>query len=131
YVKTGRENPANQFIPPNAAPLIFSACRIDAFPVPRSSHSVYNAAAMIKAIDDAVAFIRSKTSIQPRIGVILGSGLGDVVDAVDAEVVIPYGEIPGAKTSSVVGHSGRLVLGHARSTPVGVMQGRIHYYEGH
>ena len=86
---------------------------------------------MIKTIDDAVAFVRSKTSIQPQVGVILGSGLGDVVDALDVETSIPYSDIPGAKASTVVGHQGRMILARVNQTPVVVMQGRIHFYEGH
>jgi purine-nucleoside phosphorylase len=86
---------------------------------------------MIKAIDQAVTFIRSRTKIQPAAGVILGSGLGDVADSLKIETAIPYGQIPGAKASAVAGHQGRLVFGHAGSTPVAVMQGRIHFYEGH
>lgn len=86
---------------------------------------------MIEAIDEAVRFVRSRTSIQPQVGVILGSGLGNVVDALDIETAIPYGEIPGAKASTVVGHQGRMILARVNQTPVVVMQGRIHFYEGH
>lgn len=62
---------------------------------------------------------------------ILGSGLGNVVDAIDVEVAIPYGEIPGARASTVMGHQGRLILGRAKGTPIVVMQGRVHFYEGY
>ncbi|HYK00771.1 MAG TPA: purine-nucleoside phosphorylase [Thermoanaerobaculia bacterium] len=86
---------------------------------------------MINAINDAVAYIRSKSSLQPEAGVILGSGLGNVVDAIDVETTIPYGEIPGAKASTVLGHQGRLILGRANGLPVVVMQGRVHFYEGY
>ena len=86
---------------------------------------------MIQALDQALSFIRSKTSIQPLTGVILGSGLGNVVDAIDIDASIPYAEIPGAKASTVVGHQGRLVIGHAGRHPVAVMQGRVHFYEGY
>jgi purine-nucleoside phosphorylase len=86
---------------------------------------------MIQKIDDAVSFVRSRTSLQPRVGVILGSGLGDVVESIDVETAIPYGEIPGAKASTVLGHSGRMVFGRAGAVPIVVMQGRVHYYEGH
>ncbi len=86
---------------------------------------------MLDAIQNAVQYIRSKSSIQPQVGVILGSGLGNVVDAVDAETTIPYGEIPGARASSVIGHQGRMILGHANGLPVAVMQGRVHFYEGY
>jgi purine-nucleoside phosphorylase len=77
---------------------------------------------MIKTIDDAVAFVRSKTSIQPQVGVILGSGLGNVVDALEIETSIPYSDIPGAKASTVVGHQGRMILARVNQTPVVVMQ---------
>ena len=86
---------------------------------------------MISAIEEAVAFIRGKSSVQPEVGVILGSGLGNVVDAVDVDVAIPYGDIPGARASTVLGHQGRLILGRARGTAVAVMQGRVHFYEGY
>jgi purine-nucleoside phosphorylase len=86
---------------------------------------------MSSPINDAVAFIRSKSSLQPAVGVILGSGLGNVVDAVDIETSIPYGEIPGARASTVLGHQGRLILGHTKGTPVAMMQGRVHFYEGY
>ena len=85
---------------------------------------------MIQAIDQAVAHIRSKTKIEPRAGVILGSGLGDLVDSIKIETSIPYAEIPGAKASTVVGHQGRMIFGHADDLPVVVMQGRVHFYEG-
>jgi purine-nucleoside phosphorylase len=86
---------------------------------------------MINAIDDAVRFVRTKTSIQPRVGVILGSGLGSVVDALEIEAAISYADIPGAKASTVAGHEGRMILARVNDTPVVVMQGRIHFYEGH
>jgi purine-nucleoside phosphorylase len=86
---------------------------------------------MIDAINEAVSFIRSKSSIAPEVGVILGSGLGNVVEALEAEASIPYGDIPGARASTVLGHQGRLILGRAKSTPVAVMQGRVHFYEGY
>jgi purine-nucleoside phosphorylase len=86
---------------------------------------------MIKAIDDAVAYVRSKTSIQPRVGIVLGSGLGDVVDAIDVDTVIPYSEIPGAKASTVAGHKGQLILGRVKGVEVAALAGRMHFYEGH
>ena len=54
---------------------------------------------MFEAINDAVSFVRSKTKIQPEVGIVLGSGLGSVVDAVKVETTIPYAEIPGAKAA--------------------------------
>src|SRR5689334_9148079 len=86
---------------------------------------------MIQAISEAVAFIRSKSTVQPEVGVILGSGLGNVVDAIDIDTAIPYSEIPGAKASTVMGHQGRLILGRAGKLPVAIMQGRVHFYEGY
>ncbi|HEX2834482.1 MAG TPA: purine-nucleoside phosphorylase [Thermoanaerobaculia bacterium] len=86
---------------------------------------------MIDAINTAVSYIRSKSSLQPEVGVILGSGLGHVVDAIEVETAIPYGEIPGAKASTVLGHQGRLLLGRANGKAVAVMQGRVHFYEGY
>ncbi len=86
---------------------------------------------MIELIDEAVSFIRSKTKLQPQAGIILGSGLGSVVDAIEPEVTIPYGDIPGAKASTVAGHSGKLILGRAGKVPVAVLSGRMHFYEGH
>ena len=86
---------------------------------------------MPQPIADAVAFVRSRSALQPRVGVILGSGLGDVVEAMEIGTVVPYGEIPGARASTIVGHQGRLVLGRAKGVPVVVMQGRVHFYEGY
>jgi purine-nucleoside phosphorylase len=86
---------------------------------------------MIQKIDEAVAFVRSRTALQPRVGLILGSGLGNVVEALDVETAIPYGEIPGAKASTVLGHSGRMIFGRTGALPFVVMQGRVHFYEGY
>jgi purine-nucleoside phosphorylase len=86
---------------------------------------------MMNAINEAVEYVRSKSSVEPQVGVILGSGLGNVVDALRIDTTIPYGEIPGARASTVLGHQGRLILGHAGELPVVVMQGRVHFYEGY
>jgi purine-nucleoside phosphorylase len=82
-------------------------------------------------IQEAVNFIKSKSSFDPEVGVILGSGLGDFADTLEDKTVIPYGEIPHFKKVSVKGHAGRFVLGRIGKKPVAVMQGRYHYYEGH
>jgi purine-nucleoside phosphorylase len=87
--------------------------------------------AMIEKIDEAVRYIRGRSALQPEVGVILGSGLGDVVDAVEIETAIPYSEIPGAKASTVLGHQGRMIFGHANGRRVVVLQGRVHFYEGY
>lgn len=81
---------------------------------------------------DAVAdSIRPRLPFQPRVGIILGSGLGALADAVINPTVIPYGEIPSWPVSTVIGHQGRLVVGRLQGQPVLVMQGRVHYYEGY
>lgn len=86
---------------------------------------------MIQTINEAVSAIRSRSKIEPRVGIVLGSGLGNVVDAIQAETTIPYGDIPGAKGSTVAGHSGKMILGHAGKVPVAILSGRMHFYEGH
>ena len=86
---------------------------------------------MIQPINDAVAFVRSKTKTAPHIGVVLGSGLGSVVDSVKTETVIPYGEIPGAKAATVIGHSGQMVIGTIGNVPIVILSGRMHFYEGY
>jgi purine-nucleoside phosphorylase len=86
---------------------------------------------MLKSVDAAVSFIRSRTSLQPVTGIILGSGLGNVVEAIASDVSIPYSEIPGARASTVLGHQGRMIVGRAGAVPVVVLQGRVHFYEGY
>jgi inosine/guanosine/xanthosine phosphorylase family protein len=68
--------------------------------------------------------------LTPRLGLVLGSGLGGLADAVQDAVAIPYAELPGFPVGSVAGHAGRLVLGTLAGTPVVVLQGRAHLYEG-
>lgn len=79
----------------------------------------------------AVDAVRARVAIEPRVGVVLGSGLGAFADAVEGPVEIPYGEIPGWPESTAIGHDGRLVLGSFGGVPVAVMKGRAHLYEGH
>jgi purine-nucleoside phosphorylase len=79
----------------------------------------------------AVSFIRSKTSLQPKLALILGSGLGDFANHVTDAIAIPYSEIPNFPQSTVQGHPGRLVLGTIAGIPVAIMQGRVHAYEGY
>ena len=76
-------------------------------------------------------YILARTSIRPQIAVILGSGLGGLVDEIEVEAFFPYNEIPGFPISTVEGHAGRLVLGKLASKNIIVMQGRLHYYEGY
>jgi purine-nucleoside phosphorylase len=79
----------------------------------------------------AADYIRVAADIHPRIGVILGSGLGDFAAQVQDATCIPYAEIPHFPSSTVEGHSGNLVLGTIAEVPVAVMQGRVHAYEGY
>jgi purine-nucleoside phosphorylase len=82
-------------------------------------------------IDAAVAAIKSKTHHKPEIGLILGTGLGDLANAVQNADVIPYKDIPNWPLSTVQGHSGQLVIGSLHGREVMVLQGRSHYYEGY
>ena len=82
-------------------------------------------------IDEAVSTIRAKTNQLPKIGLILGSGLGDLAESVTPADYIPYSEIPHWPVSTIQGHKGRLVFGNLESKPVLIMQGRAHYYEGY
>ncbi len=81
-------------------------------------------------IKEASAFIEERISVVPRLGVVLGSGLGALGEQVQEPVVIPYDQIPHFNTSTVQGHSGQLVIGLLQGQPVMVLQGRLHYYEG-
>ena len=76
------------------------------------------------------ARIREETELEPRVGVVLGSGLGGLADEVESRVEIPYAEIPGWPVSTAIGHAGVLVLGTIGSIPIAVMRGRAHLYEG-
>ncbi len=84
-----------------------------------------------KKVEACLSQIREMTDFVPRVALILGSGLGAFADTVSCEKVIPYEEIRGFPVSTVAGHKGRFVLGHVQQTPVVVMQGRVHYYEGY
>ena len=85
----------------------------------------------LKAIDEATAFIHNQSAWRPEVGLVLGSGLSGLADAVTQAVVIPYGEIPHFPLSTAPGHAGRLVVGELGDVPVCVMQGRFHFYEGY
>jgi purine-nucleoside phosphorylase len=83
-------------------------------------------------VAEAAAFLKARLgSLSPQTGIVLGSGLGAVADAVAEPVTVPYAEIPHFPQSTVEGHSGRIVAGLLGGVPVAVMQGRVHYYEGY
>lgn len=82
-------------------------------------------------IDEAWQAIAAKITIQPKIGLILGSGLGELAEQVEDAVVIAYRDIPHWPVSTIHGHAGRLIVGWLQNQPVMVMQGRAHFYEGY
>jgi purine-nucleoside phosphorylase len=85
----------------------------------------------IDQIDETSAVVRSQLKEQPKVGLILGSGLGGLATDIEQPTIIPYGQLPYWPVSTVIGHPGRLVIGQLEGQPVMVMQGRAHYYEGY
>jgi len=86
---------------------------------------------VLNKLQETVTYIKSKTLIKPKIGVILGSGLGSFVKEIDNQQIIPYNEIPNFLSPTVEGHNGNLIFGNVENVPLAVLQGRVHYYEGH
>jgi purine-nucleoside phosphorylase len=82
------------------------------------------------SLDAAVSLVRERASVEPRVGLVLGSGLGGLVDELEARVEVPYSDIPGWPATTAVGHAGVLVLGTLQNVPVAAMVGRAHLYEG-
>jgi len=80
---------------------------------------------------DAAKLVGERSDVRPRVGVVLGSGLGAWADSLVDRTVVPYGELPGMAQSTVVGHAGNLVLGASGAVEVACLQGRVHLYEGH
>jgi len=80
---------------------------------------------------ETLSYIESKTTCNPKVGIILGSGLGELVSFMQVDTCIPYNTIPHFPISTVEGHSGNLLFGSIHKVPVVVMQGRFHYYEGY
>jgi purine-nucleoside phosphorylase len=85
----------------------------------------------LKKIQEAAQYIQSKIPKKPRIGIVLGSGLGIYVDQIQNKVIVNYDDIPHFKKTSVEGHSGALIYGEVHGVPVVALQGRIHAYEGY
>lgn len=86
---------------------------------------------MLEKINQTAAYIQSKVTDMPKIGIILGTGLGALVDHIEDKQFIPYTEIPNFPVSTVEGHSGNLIFGCLGGKRVMAMQGRFHYYEGY
>ena len=80
---------------------------------------------------EAAEHLRGKLTIKPKIGIVLGSGLGIYVDHIKNKTIIPYTDIPHFKKTSVEGHQGCLIAGDVNGVPVVALQGRLHAYEGH
>jgi purine-nucleoside phosphorylase len=86
---------------------------------------------MLKIINETANFLKDKTSFSPEIGIILGTGLGGLVNDIDIEHSISYEDIPNFPVSTVEGHTGRLIFGKLGDKAVVAMQGRFHFYEGY
>lgn len=86
---------------------------------------------LLEKVIESVKYIKSKTELEPQIGIILGTGLGELVDKIKNQTIIPYDEIPNFPISTAPGHKGRLVIGECMGKTVFCMQGRFHYYEGY
>ena len=85
----------------------------------------------LQEIDSIARVVQSKTELKPKVGLILGSGLGEVAEAIEQPVEIPTDELEGWPGSTVEGHAGKLVIGTLEGQAVCVVQGRVHFYEGH
>ncbi|MCB0390456.1 MAG: purine-nucleoside phosphorylase [Bdellovibrionales bacterium] len=86
---------------------------------------------ILQKIKESIEFIREQSQIKPKVGVTLGSGLAQFAEQIDIDCKIPYSDIPHFSPPSVDGHPGHLILGKINETPLVILQGRIHYYEGH
>ena len=86
---------------------------------------------MLTQFNESVAYIKSRTNVEPTIGIILGTGLGGLVKEINVIDEIPYAEIPNFPVSTVESHSGKLIFGELGGKMVVAMQGRFHYYEGY
>lgn len=81
-------------------------------------------------LDPLEGAVRARTGLVPLVGIVLGSGLGGLADALDVSAAIPFAELPGWPAATAPGHAGRLLLGHLDGIPVAMLQGRLHLYEG-
>jgi purine-nucleoside phosphorylase len=86
---------------------------------------------LLQKLEESKIYIKSQTTVDPQIGLILGSGLGELADEIEEAVRIPYTAIPHFPVSTVEGHAGQLVTGRLHNKAVIAMQGRFHYYEGY
>jgi purine-nucleoside phosphorylase len=86
---------------------------------------------MLEIIEETVSFIKGKITLQPEVGIILGTGLGNFVDDMDIKISLNYEDIPNFPVSTAPGHHGKLIFGILGGRMVMAMQGRFHYYEGY
>jgi len=84
-----------------------------------------------KNVEETVSFLQGKIKRPPAVVIILGTGLGGLIDSIEVEALLPYEEIPHFPRSTVPGHHGNLIFGTLRHRDVAVLQGRFHYYEGY
>src|SRR5216684_8879868 len=83
------------------------------------------------AAESAAQFVLSQTALRPRVGLVLGSGLGGFADSLSEAIRIPYAKIPAFPRSTAIGHAGQMVIGKAGDVVAAAMQGRVHLYEGY
>ena len=86
---------------------------------------------MLKKIEETAAFLKGKMPFMPKVGIVLGTGLGELAKEIKIEKEFSYTDIPNFPISTVEGHSGKLIIGYLGDTQVLAMQGRFHYYEGY
>ncbi|RKX20275.1 MAG: purine-nucleoside phosphorylase, partial [Candidatus Zixiibacteriota bacterium] len=86
---------------------------------------------LTQRIVEAGNYISGQVAFEPKVGIILGTGLGSLADGIDIVGKVEYGDIPNFPVSTVESHAGRLLFGHLRGQPVVAMQGRFHFYEGY
>ena len=86
---------------------------------------------MLEKINQTAAYVRERMTTNPHVGIILGTGLGNLATRITEKIEIPYNEIPHFPISTVEGHSGKLIIGKLGGCDVLAMQGRFHYYEGY
>lgn len=86
---------------------------------------------MLQKIKETVEYIQGKVELKPEVGIVLGTGLGGLVDEIEIEIALPYEDLPNFPVSTVEGHSGKLIFGKLGDKNIVAMQGRFHYYEGY
>jgi len=86
---------------------------------------------MLQKIQETAAFIKARIKVTPDIGIILGTGLGGLINEIEVQVAIPYKDIPNFPVSTVEGHAGQLIFGRLGGRNIVAMQGRFHFYEGY